>query len=211
MKFHSLLTARLLFASGILLTFLFPLVVSIFILTPAAEILEWLFGVPYIAQSIFLRVPYVFLCVVGLVLLFCAAYVYQKIGRKRWPVTLVIVLVLGGLFGVVALGSTNCSRCKGKDAPIKANMASLRASAEVHNESTGAYAGFCNLAATIEVANYVRSNKSVMTCFDSVATFSASAPLITDKGKYWCVDSTGSMLTTVAPVTSAESLCESLK
>lgn len=118
-------------------------------------------------------------------------------------IELLVVVAIIGILASVVLASLNSARSKGSDAAVKANLANIRAQAElVYDDAGGSYAAVCanaTVAAALDSASSAGSgNTTSDVCNDSASAWAASAPLkSTDVvggssgTDYWCVDSTG--------------------
>lgn len=126
-------------------------------------------------------------------------------------IELLVVVAIIGILASVVLASLNTARAKGADAAIKANLANIRAQAEiVYDETPNAYGTAANAASSCSAptAGSVFANTTILAalssaasssgaagaCFSSIGSgsaWSASFPLKTDSTKSWCVDSTG--------------------
>lgn len=107
-------------------------------------------------------------------------------------IELLVVVAIIGILASVVLASLNSARAKGADAAVKANLANLRAQAEIFYDGTGAntYTGLCadpTFAAGVTAAGAAGGGAGV--CNTSATAWAASAPL--KSSGYWCVDSTG--------------------
>lgn len=124
-------------------------------------------------------------------------------------IELLVVVAIIGILASVVLASLNSARAKGADAAVKANLANIRAQAELiydtvetPTDSVG-YAGVCTHA-TVDAAvsaaataggatvgaDDAAATATTAVCQDSAAVWVVEAPLKT-AGKYWCVDSAG--------------------
>ncbi|MBI2482060.1 MAG: type II secretion system protein [Candidatus Vogelbacteria bacterium] len=128
---------------------------------------------------------------------------------------LVVIAIIGILSGVV-LTSLNTARNKAKDAAIKAQLASMRAQAEIYFDTNSDYgdsadscAGgmFGATAAEGGLAGLITAVKSAngnidLTCTTdantSATAWAVSSPLVATTNTYWCVDSTGASKNTEA-------------
>ena len=128
-------------------------------------------------------------------------------------IELLVVVAIIGILASVVLASLNTARAKGADAAIKANLANIRAQAEVVYDSlspnqygTVANDSSCtaptdeSLFATSQPDTTVINNAitaALLTsgvtgfCGSTTSAWVVSVPLKTDATKYWCVDSTG--------------------
>jgi prepilin-type N-terminal cleavage/methylation domain-containing protein len=123
-------------------------------------------------------------------------------------IELLVVVAIIGILASVVLASLNTARNKGADAAIKANLANVRAQAEILYDGAGSYTGLCtNATVAAATAAAASSHGSATTVVNTLATagtattvvchlaadnnsWAISSPLKT-AGQYWCVDSTG--------------------
>jgi len=70
-------------------------------------------------------------------------------------IELLVVVAIIGILASVVLASLNTARSKGADAAIKANLANIRAQAEIQYDSLGCYtnSGACNATTPAAVAS----------------------------------------------------------
>ena len=155
----------------------------------------------------------------------------KKLNKGFTLIELLVVIAIIGILSAVVLASLNIARAKGADAAIKANLANIRAQAEIWydspSEGNGTYTGICsqsNVTAQLSAASLAASlidPFSVDLATDGSATqavcheaadgtsWAASVPLKTDSANSWCVDSKGtSKELTGAYVMGGSSLCE---
>ncbi len=141
----------------------------------------------------------------------------QRGGAGR-AVTIFIVILVGiailGILASVVLASLNSARQKGTDASVKANLANLRAQAEIYwdsnskNGKDGSYAGLCDDAEITKIINSTPKVKDAgPVCNDSIKEYAVTSQL--NSGGYFCVDSAGKAENTQNPLTT-ETSCISL-
>ncbi len=115
-------------------------------------------------------------------------------------IELLVVIAIIGVLAAVVLAATNSARNKGSDAAIKANLANVRAQAEIIYDTDSDYDAVCG-------ANSITQNATVLASITAVnaasgltavcgkpASGAATAWAISSALKssgFWCVDSTG--------------------
>jgi len=122
-------------------------------------------------------------------------------------IELLVVVAIIGILASVVLASLNSARAKGADAAIKANLANIRAQAEILYDTNNNYSGLCTnsiiagqtaaaasaLGGTVVNTLTTAGTASTVVCHllaDNSAWAVASA-LKTITANSWCVDSTG--------------------
>src|SRR3989344_6103832 len=128
-------------------------------------------------------------------------------------IELLVVVAIIGILAPVVLASLNTARAKGADASIKANLANIRAQAELvydalspNGYGTAANASSCtaptaNSLFATSTPNTTVINNAVTAalassggtgfCVSTTSAWLASVPLKTNAANSWCVDSTG--------------------
>jgi prepilin-type N-terminal cleavage/methylation domain-containing protein len=108
-------------------------------------------------------------------------------------IELLVVVAIIGILASVVLASLNTARAKGADAAIKANLANIRAQAElVYDDDDGSYDAVCtnaNVTSAVTAANTASGGTAV--CTDDANEWAVSSPLKTDATVFWCVDHQG--------------------
>ena len=94
--------------------------------------------------------------------------------------------------------SLGVAREKGKEASIKANMANLRAQAEIFYDKNKSYSGFC-LSKEVKTAqkSIENSGGKDFICKDKKTLYAVGVKL-SDSSGYWCIDSTGANKSTTS-------------
>ena len=118
-------------------------------------------------------------------------------------IELLVVIAIIGILASVVVASLNSARDKGSDAAIKANLANIRAQAELYYDDNSGYgtvdASACSTASTLfvdtTIANAIAAASSTAgaapTCYLDYDqdNWAISVPL--KSGGDWCVDATG--------------------
>jgi len=115
-------------------------------------------------------------------------------------IELLVVVAIIGILASVVLASLNTARAKGADAAIKANLANIRAQAELMYDTNSNYNTVCGangatqnatIASAIAAANTASSGTAIcgMPATGDAAAWAISSPL--KSTGHWCVDSTG--------------------
>ncbi|MBX4192072.1 prepilin-type N-terminal cleavage/methylation domain-containing protein [Candidatus Parcubacteria bacterium] len=139
-------------------------------------------------------------------------------------IELLVVIAIIGILAAIVLVALGNVRSKGANAGIGANLANMRARAELFAQSNNySYAGYClntgqygarkPLDAAKSASNLVAGAPASgagangqATCNDSANSWAAEVPLATPNTQFWCVDSNGfSGTTTVTSMPGADS------
>ncbi|PIR45505.1 MAG: hypothetical protein COV09_01000 [Candidatus Vogelbacteria bacterium CG10_big_fil_rev_8_21_14_0_10_50_13] len=125
---------------------------------------------------------------------------------------LVVIAIIGILSGIV-LTSLGTARNKAKDAAIKAQLSSLRTQAEIYYDtnsgSYGATGASCSTAGSmwaddsgvVALVAKIGTDGGTMSCNNTANAWAAHSSLVSDTGKFFCVDSNGAAKeTTGAPI-----------
>ena len=124
-------------------------------------------------------------------------------------IELLVVIAIIGILSSVVLASLNSARSKGADAAIKANLANVRAQAEIIYDSSSSYDAVCangTVAAAMTSANAASGGTAV--CYDTATAWALSSPLkAADPNDNWCVDSTGASKVEAAALGTDVTVC----
>ncbi len=127
-------------------------------------------------------------------------------------IELLVVIAIIGILSSVVLASLNVARSRGADAKVKAQIAAVRAAAELYFDSNGGYNGIagdidgtilgCSTADSMfqdtesGMIQYTDATNNypvgtTIRCSSAFDTYVVSASLST-AGEFWCVDASGS-------------------
>lgn len=101
-------------------------------------------------------------------------------------IELLVVVAIIGILATVVTASLGTARNKAKDAKVQAELAGIRATAELTALSAGDYDTVCASVTTI-----TGSDVTVSYCYDDDTVWAANKQLPSASGSYFCVDSTG--------------------
>jgi prepilin-type N-terminal cleavage/methylation domain-containing protein len=143
-------------------------------------------------------------------------------------IELLVVIAIIGILSSVVLASLNTARSRGSDAAIKADVAGIRAAAELVYDDLGgygtlAYTAACGAVAVVTPATYVFNKSEVQAALDDAVTkngnldakclatassYWLAVPLKADTTKAWCIDHLGaSQQVTFANMLAADTGC----
>jgi len=105
-------------------------------------------------------------------------------------IELLVVIAIIGILSSVVLASLNSARSKGEAARTKAQLANMRAEAELYYDSNGSYSGVCADMGFVSGGSGTGlfANLSTTSCVDAAQAWAAHAAV---DGGSWCVDSNG--------------------
>lgn len=115
-------------------------------------------------------------------------------------IELLVVIAIIGILASIVLVSLGTARGKANDVAIKADLSSLRASAELYaSNNTSApdsYTGFCASADALRASTGIEANRITAAnhdCNDAAGAWAACSQLAGDTGTSgaYCVDSAG--------------------
>lgn len=140
----------------------------------------------------------------------------QNTKRGFTLIELLVVIAIIGILSSVVLASLNTARNKGSDAAIKANLANVRAQAELVYDSAGNYDTVCGansqtqdtkIASFITAVNSASGGTAVCgkPASGSASAWAISSPLKTSGN--WCVDSTGASKSEASAIGATVTAC----
>lgn len=120
-------------------------------------------------------------------------------------IELLVVIAIIGILSSIVLVSLNSARNKGADAAIGANLANMRAQAEIIYDGAGSYAGLCANTIVVNALNSTAraagatvatgldtvGTATTVVCHESPTAWAIGSPLKTSSVNSWCVDSNG--------------------
>ncbi len=120
-------------------------------------------------------------------------------------IELLVVVAIIGILASVVLSSLNTARAKGADAAIKANLANIRAQAEILYDTNGNYTGLCTntvvanqtaaaasaLGGTVVNTLATAGTATTVVCHENTTVWAVSSGTKVTPANAWCVDSTG--------------------
>ncbi len=131
-------------------------------------------------------------------------------------IELLVVVAIIGILASVVLASLNTARSKGADAAVKANLANVRAQAELVYDSDNDYDAVCGansvtqnttVAAAITAANTASGGTAVCgkPASGAASAWAISSPL--KSSGQWCVDSTGASHGIASAISATTVVC----
>ena len=135
-------------------------------------------------------------------------------------IELLVVIAIIGILASVVLASLNSARAKGADAAIKANLAGIRAQAEIlydgasnYNEVCGANGATQNSVVASAIAAAGTASGGTVVCGEpatgDASAWAISSPLKSSSTSFWCVDSAGASKATTAAIAATDTVCGS--
>ncbi len=115
----------------------------------------------------------------------------KKFTKKGFTlIELLVVIAVIGILSSIVLVSLSGARNKAKDANIQADLAALRAGAELYAD-TGDYSGFCASGDASKAISAIAKQGKTAVCNDAADSWAACSPIYDTTNLVWCVDSAG--------------------
>lgn len=147
----------------------------------------------------------------------------MRMGKQSEGFTLVELLVVVAIIGIlssVVIASLNTARTKGANAGIKANLATIRAQAEILYDGDSDYDAVCGANSVAQNANVAQAIVQANTASGGTAVcgkptsgaagaWAVSSPLKGETATVdnWCVDSTGVAKALADPIAATAVAC----
>lgn len=154
-------------------------------------------------------------------------FAFQAATKRGFTlIELLVVIAIIGILSSVVLASLNTARSRGTDAKIQSELRSIAVNAELYYDTSGNYgsaasgASGCTTSGTMFQTETPTNIKQIVASLNGVGTagslvcqsngtaYAVSKQLVSDSGKYFCIDSTGKATTTASSLGSSSYTCE---
>jgi prepilin-type N-terminal cleavage/methylation domain-containing protein len=112
-------------------------------------------------------------------------------------IELLVVIAIIGILSAIVLASLNSARNKAQDAKVQAQLSNMRAAAEVYYSNNGSSYGTAADCTSGLFTDGTSGMGALVTatagsaCGSNGTAWAVEAPLVSDSGIIYCVDSTG--------------------
>ena len=125
-------------------------------------------------------------------------------------IELLVVIAIIGILSAVVLASLNTARSKGQDAAIQSDLSTIQVQAEIFYGTGNTYTGMC-ADTVVERARFAADTANgtgsvAAFCLETATAYAATAQMVFESTKYWCVDSTGNAKS-ITGTAAAVSVC----